>query len=386
MRIQESTRRENRPSSSNSGQKKATTFQGDRCKTLTVPNIVLTMTQELSGKSSSVHRRGIKPIVIDGQEYIHAVAFPLDGRHAISGGSKGKIRHWRVEDGKEVGTPMDAGYYRTVLGIAVSRDGKWIVSGTEAGMVAVWNAESRKKVTEFEGHRDWVQAVDISPDGTRIATASADKTLCVWSLSTGKRLLPPIKHGSSQVVDAKFSPDGCLIATATWFDFSVRVYDSQNGRPLLKVPIHVNSTKKKSESLAWASDAEQLFALSDDGNIHRLDVSTGTTLSKWLIHSSIDARCIALASNGTFIAASAYSSVSFWNTTTHEQIGSVVEFTHHIWCMAISANQDLVIAGDGKTTLRSLRDIFPSSYFDNVSAPRSNISGVRSISNHVSLC
>lgn len=53
---------------------------------------------------------------------------------------------------------------------------------------------------------------------------------------------------------------------------------------------------------------EQLFALSRDGNIDCLDVSTGTTLSKWDIHSSDDPWFIALASNGTFLAVSANSS------------------------------------------------------------------------------
>ena len=55
------------------------------------------------------------------------VAFLADGKHVLSGSREGKIRRWRVEDGKEVGTPMDAG--SAVLSIAVSRDGKWVVSG-----------------------------------------------------------------------------------------------------------------------------------------------------------------------------------------------------------------------------------------------------------------
>ena len=48
----------------------------------------------------------------------------------------------------------------------------------------MWNAEGYSKVTGLNAHRDWVQAVDVSPDGTRIATGSDDKTVCVWSLST----------------------------------------------------------------------------------------------------------------------------------------------------------------------------------------------------------
>ncbi|KAF8550627.1 WD40 repeat-like protein, partial [Imleria badia] len=253
------------------------------------------------------------------------VAFRVDGKHVVSGGNEGKIRRWRVEDGGEVGMPIDAG--SVVCNVTVSRDGKWVVSGTKSGLVMVWNAESHEKVTAFKGHSDWVRAVDVSRDGTRIATGSDDKTACVWSLSTGQRVLGPLKH-DDDVVAAKFSPDGCHIATATWTSGSVRVYHCQSGRLLVDIPIEVNSASNN--SLAWASDAKQLFALSLDGNIHCFDASTGTTLSTWPIHSSNNARCISLENNGTFIAASAGSLVLFWNTTTREQIGSVIELTHVI--------------------------------------------------------
>ena len=208
------------------------------------------------------------------------------------------------------GTPMDAGC--DVFKMAASRDGKWIVSGTWDGRVMVWDAESHKKVTEFKGHSGWVSAIDVSPDGTRILTSSVDKTACVWSLSTGKRLIGPLKHDDF-VAAAKFSPDGCLIAVATYQQDCgcILVYNSQNGHLLADLPIKVKPTRNT--SLVWANDAKQLFTLSRDGIIHCFDVSTGTTLSKWRIHSRVCPQCITLGSNGTFVAASAGRSVSFWS-------------------------------------------------------------------------
>jgi len=183
---------------------------------------------------------------------------------------------------------------------------------------------------------------------------------------TGERLLGPLEH-KYLVVGAKFSPDGRLIATATWDRDSVRVLDSQNGTPLVEFPVKVSSSLN--QSLVWASDGKKLFALSKDGYIHHVDVSAKTTLSKWRIHSSIDVYSITLAINGTFVAASDGSSVSFWDTATREQIGPVIEHTHPIRYMAMSSNYDLVTSGDRKTTLRALYDILPSDYIDNVSVP-----------------
>ena len=78
----------------------------------------------------------------------------------MNGGEQGKIRRWRVEDGRETGTPMDAGH--GVFNAAVSQDEKWVVSGTRSGSVTVWNAESYSKVTELKAQRlrhGWVVGV-----------------------------------------------------------------------------------------------------------------------------------------------------------------------------------------------------------------------------------
>ena len=319
---------------------------------------------EPTGESSSirVHQEEAEPIVIDGQEDIYSVALLADGKHVVSGGPEGKIRRWRIEDGMEVGTPMVTG--STVLNIAVSPDGKVIVNGTRCGEVTVWNAESHSKVTEFKTHSGWAVAVDVSPDATKLAAGTIDCAVCVWSLSTGERLLGPLEHDYG-VVAAKFSPNGHLIATATYDRDSVRVYDSQDGSLLVEFTVKVYSGFN--HSLAWASDS--LFALSYDGYIHRVDVFTGTTLLKWRIHSSIVPTCIALASNETFIAASAGSSVSFWDTTSQAQIGAVIEYTHGAWSMAISSNYDFVTSGDKRITLRTLCGVLPSHYLEDVSVP-----------------
>ena len=332
---------------------------------------ILTATRESSINSSSsgnkFHQQEARLIEGDNKEKIYSVSFLVDGKHFVSGGNEGTIRRWRIEDGKEVGTPMHA--KSPTLDIAVSQDGKWIVSGTMFGLVTVWSAESYSKVTEWKAHSGQLCAVDVSPDATKVATGSTGKTACVWSLSTSERLLGPLTNDNG-VVAVKFSPDGCFIAIATWAT-SVRICDSQSGRLLVEFPIKVSSLRN--QSLAWASDNKQLFVLSRDCSIHCLDVSTGTTLSKRPINNSKDAQCIALASNGTFIAASTLSSVSFWDTTTHKKIDYVIYHAVAISSMAISSNYDLAIAGGNLITVRNLCGLLPSPYCDDVSALASNV-------------
>ena len=54
----------------------------------------------------------------------------------------------------------------------------------------------------------------FSPDGTKIATASWDKTARLWDAATGKPLGAPMKHDGI-VLAVAFSPDGTKIATAS---------------------------------------------------------------------------------------------------------------------------------------------------------------------------
>ena len=314
--------------------------------------------------SRIVEKSEDKSIEIDGKIRIQSVAFVVDEGYLV-GGDGHEIRRWRIQDGKEVGQPMCA--RSDVLSIAVSRDRKRIVSGTYDGQVAVWGAENHKTIG-FRGHKLGVFAVDVSPDGTRIATGSYDFTVCVWSLSTGELLLGPFEHNGT-VAAVKISPDGHFIATATWSSESVRVYDN-NGHLLVDTPIQVGSSYN--QSLAWADLGKELFALSEDGNIHCIDVATRTTLSKWAIHANNNPRCIALASDGAFIAASDSYLVSFWDVATHKQIGPLVHHPDEVRYVAISANGDLAIGGGKKVILRKLPDILPSSYFDHVCVFSSN--------------
>ncbi|KAG8214221.1 WD40-repeat-containing domain protein [Butyriboletus roseoflavus] len=205
-----------------------------------------------------------------------------------------------------------------------------------------------------------MRAMDVSPDGTKITTGSDDKTVCVWWLETGQRLFGPLQHDFF-VAAVKFSPNGYYIAAATWFRNSLRIYYTTSSGGLHSI-IPFRVTLSENQSLAWTSDSTQIFALSYDGIIHCLNMSDGTTLFQWPIHGSSNPMCIALAGNKTFIAVSAESSVSFWDTISHKQIGSVIKHSAHVGAMAISGNFDIVVGGGKIITLHNLCDSLPSPY------------------------
>lgn len=79
----------------------------------------------------------------------------------------------------------------------------------------------------LERHQDYVMQARFSPDGKTIATASYDKTAKIWN-SDGKEILN-LPH-SAQLLDVSFSPNGEIIAT-TSRDRTVKLWNRQ-GKPL----------------------------------------------------------------------------------------------------------------------------------------------------------
>lgn len=55
--------------------------------------------------------------------------------------------------------------------------------------VRVWDVETRTLLRKLEGHRSTVWGLSLSPDGTRLASASYDGSVCIWDLETGERQL-----------------------------------------------------------------------------------------------------------------------------------------------------------------------------------------------------
>ena len=290
-------------------------------------------------------------------DWVQAVTFHPDGKHVLGGNSDG-IRRWRFIDGREVGkqTGMD------LHAISVSRDHKWMVCGTSDG-ASVWDGEIRAKVIQVEGtHLAW--AVDVSPDSTRFATGTVgfDSSASIWSITTGKRLVGPLRH-NSYITGVQFSPDGERIATACEAKL-IRIFDSHGSDNVITINTNVPSSL---QPLAWSSDGHQIFAASQDKKIRTFDTSTGSQLaeSQILQDGNRGITSIALATNGNFIATYTRDSIWFLGASTLARIGPVmIQDGGQVGSIAISANSSHLATGrhDGKIAIRDLGKILPDSY------------------------
>ena len=292
-------------------------------------------------------------------QIVWVVAFHPDGKHLLGGYDDG-IRRWRVSDGQEVGKQTRAG----VIAISVSSDQRWMVCGTFNG-ACVWDGDMQEKIIDVEGQIG-VYSVDVSPDSTRFATGTRGEEASIWSITSGERLVGPLKHYHT-ITGIRFSPNGERIATAC-LENSIRIFDSHTGDKLVTIKIDIPRWIAATP-LAWSSDAQEILAASDfDNKIRSFSTSTGSLLTEsQTLHDdeNIDVHSVALAANGKFLVTFAGNFISFLNMSTLNRNEPVVDDGQCWLCsIAISADSSLLATGqaDGKIVIRDLSKILPDVY------------------------
>jgi len=302
---------------------------GDRTlsvKTLTHGETVLS----LKGHATDVVALGLSP----------------DGQWLASGDGSGTIKLWTVDPQRErIGMRGHATSLRTV---AFSKDGSKIVSSDWKERTVIWDAATGSKWKELHAAAPSV----LFPDGRRlIAARTRDffgiNTLVEFDLKTGKES-PSIQARDVQAIEV--SPDGSRIATIGG-DGVARLWDAASRQELFSqaLPTHRDL---HFPFIVFSPDGG-LVALGGKGGVTLWNTQNGQVVTPprlQLEHG--DVRAAAFSPDGTRIVLGADPDASIWDLVRDSRLMLLTGHTRYVPSVAFSPDGKRVVSGSDDGTLR----------------------------------
>ncbi|MDB4534331.1 protein kinase [Vicingaceae bacterium] len=156
--------------------------------------------------------------------------------------------------------------------ITYSPDGSQLASASADKTAKIWNTDGWSKAGELNGHTSEVASARFSPNGQLLVTASDDKTVRLWD-ATSFELLHTFEGHTNGVWKAIFSPDGSLIASSS-YDGEVILWDVAGRKKDRTIDAHTDQIA----GLAFSKDGSRLVTASDDRTIKIWELDSGTDL------------------------------------------------------------------------------------------------------------
>ena len=260
----------------------------------------------------------------------------------------------------------------------------------------------------FQGHTDSIDEVVSSPDGTKLASASRDKTIKLWDVATGKERATLRGH-TDRWCHCAFSPDGKTLASSGRSDGTIKLWDVATGQelgtlqrrtdhlvlpglgastlgllgtpsgrgPILAASALFPGRTDRIHCLAFSPDGKTLAAGNENSEVRLWDIATGQERATckghkgnlWTIAFSPDSQT--LVSGGDSMV------VKFWDVATGKERGTCHEHEGFVHTLAFSPDSQTLATGGSFMTVKlwdvatghelaTLQERTNGSWFDNV--------------------
>lgn len=193
-----------------------------------------------------------------------------------------------------------------VINTAVfSPDGSKILTASNDKTAKLWDLQGNL-LADLKGHTSSVTSALFSPDGRKILTASWDDTAKLWDLQGN--LLADLKGHIDTVVSAVFSPDGSKIITAS-NDNTAKLWDL-TGKLLVDVKGHTDNVK----SAVFSPDSSKILTFARNGIAKLWDLS-GKHLAEFYGHTGFVISSVFSPDGSKILTASENNTAKLWDLT-----------------------------------------------------------------------
>ncbi len=238
------------------------------------------------------------------------------------------------------------GHRNRVTCLTFAGDGKTLFSGAEitGDRLTEWDLATGKVVRELGKEPSGARDLALSPDRRSLAACDGNGSISLYELPAGKEVRR-FKGHTNVAVSACFSGDGKTLASGSWYDHSLRVWDVATGAQRLKVALDQDWPCNAALSLDGKVVAAGGFR---DGSVRFWDAATGKVV-RTVATPHQPACSVAFSPDGrTLATAGAGSTVNLWDAATGgpvRQIGGLASR----WVTRVGFSADgrtLAVGGD----------------------------------------
>ncbi|CAE7091732.1 unnamed protein product [Rhizoctonia solani] len=311
-------------------------------------------------KGSLMEAREARPLVAwDLRSSIQSFALSPDGTRIAIGGFEPIVRIMSVYDGSTLLGPL-LGHTDSVDAVEFSPDGSRVVSVSRRGIL-VWDAYNGTLLVGpfrgvFLGH---LLTVSFSPDGNRLVSAGQDCTVRLWDSREGTPLseFDALAGRRGQIWCIKFSPSGSFIA-APCANHNIQLWNPLDGT--LVGPSFKGHTGPV-RCLAFTPDGTRLVSGSYDKTVRIWNLSDGSLVTGPLEGHRGSVQSVAVSPDGKRVASSSDYDLHIWDIHSGALVAGPFPGSSDLNTIAYSPDGTRVIYSSGNLIyVRVVRDgLFP---------------------------
>ncbi|MDP7205620.1 MAG: WD40 repeat domain-containing protein, partial [Pirellulaceae bacterium] len=269
---------------------------------------------------------------------VHAIALHPTLPQLVSGGADGSIRVWQNAPAPTV----TAGTEGEITAHAFSADRQLLAVTAMIGgkpTIQVRNAASGQVMATFAGHAGVVTSLAISPDKTRLASGSADKTVRLWAIADAAAE-PVVLEGHAATVGAVvFAANGADLFSGA-ADNSIRQWKVADGTEIRVIAGHTGAIS----GLHVAGTT--LVSASADATVRLWNTASGAAIRS--INHGAAVTSLGLAADGSRIASvGADKVIKLWTSADGAAAGVLQGHAGAVTSLAFSGDGLRVISCGG---------------------------------------